>query len=90
VSALSGKPLPPVAWEVAVASLLIACRLWIYGLAFVAQDWFSILCAFWIFSALGSRSRAWPYVAGAVMSGLLILYGWRQLPLVWAALGFSP
>lgn len=90
MSALSGKPLPPVAWEVAVASLLIGCRLWIYGLAFVAQDWFSILCAFWIFSALGSRSRAWPYVAGAVMSGLLILYGWRQLPLVWAALGFSP
>jgi hypothetical protein len=90
VSALSGKPLPPVAWEVAAASLLLLWRAWLYGWIFVAQDWFSILCAFWIFTALGSRTRVWPYVAGVLMSGLLVLYGWHQLPLAWAALGFGP
>jgi hypothetical protein len=90
VSAPSGKPLPPVVWEIAAASLLILWRAWIYGWSFVATDWFSILCGYWIFTALASRTRAWPVVTGAVMSGLFLLYSWRQLPLTWAALGFAP
>jgi hypothetical protein len=53
------------------------------------RDWFSILCAFWIFTALGSRTRAWPIVAAATMGGLFLLYAWRHLPLVWAALGLG-
>ena len=90
MSPLSGKPLPPVVWEVAAASLLIAWRAWVYGLGFAAQDWFSILCLFWILTAIGSRTRYWPAVAGATMAGLLVLYSWRHLPLAWAALGFGP
>ena len=90
MSPLSGQPLPPVVWEVVAASLLIAWRAAVYGVAFVLQDWFSILCVFWIVTAIGSRSRAWPVVAGATMAGLLVLYSWRHLPLTWAALGFGP
>lgn len=87
---LSGKPLPPVVWEVVAAALLLAWRVWIYGWSFAATDWFAILCAFWIFTALASRTRAWPYVTGVLMAGLLLLYSSSQLPLAWAALGFGP
>jgi hypothetical protein len=43
------------------------------------RDWFAILCAFWIFTALASKTRAWPAVAAATMGGLLVLYGALQL-----------
>ena len=90
MSPFSEKPLPRELREVAAASLLLAWRAWIYPIAGLWRDWFSILCVFWIFTALGSRTRSWPYVAGAVMAGLLILYGSQQLPLTLSALGFSP
>ena len=86
----SGKPLPPFVWEVIAASLLIAWRAWAYGLSFLVGDWFTILCGYWIFAALASRTRAWPVVSGLVMAGLLVFYSWRQLPLTWTALGFGP
>lgn len=86
---LSGKPLPPEVWEVVVASLLIAWRAWMYPFAGLWRDWFTILCAFWIFTALGSKTKAWPYVTGAVMAGLLVLYGSGQLPPALAALGLG-
>jgi hypothetical protein len=79
---LSGKPLPPAVWEVAVASLLILARAWIYPVSGLWRDWFTIVCAFWIFSAVASKSKAWPYVAAGVMTGLLALYGWGQLGLL--------
>jgi hypothetical protein len=89
VRGISGKPLPPEAWEAVAASLLLIWRLSTHPLP-PWQDWWTILCAFWLFSALASRSRAWPYVTGAVMGGLLLLYGWGQVPLTLAALGFGP
>jgi hypothetical protein len=89
VFSASSKPLAPVVWEIVAASLLILWRTWIYGLPFVVADWVSILCAYWIFTALASRTRAWPIVTGLVMGGLLLFYSWRQLPLTWAALGFG-
>ncbi len=90
VDAAPVKPLPPVVWEIVAASFLIAWRAWAYGVSFVVGDWFSILCGYWIFTALASRTRAWPLVTGLLMAGLLVLYSWRQLPLTWAALGFGP
>ena len=84
------KPLPPVFWEVLAASLLILARVWIYGPRFAVQDWFTILCAYWIYTALAAKTRAWPVVTGILMSGLLVFYAWQQLPLTLAALGWGP
>jgi len=89
VSVPSGQPLPRAFWEIVAASLLIAWRAWAYNLWFLVGDWFTILCAYWIFTALASRTRAWPYVTGLVMAALLVLYGWHQAPLTWAALGLG-
>jgi hypothetical protein len=89
VRGISGKPLPPEAWEAVAASLLLIWRVSTHPLP-VWRDWWTILCAFWIFTALASRMRVWPYVTGAVMGGLLILYGWSQVPLSLAALGLGP
>jgi len=83
------KPVPPVAWEVLLVALLAAWRAWSHPTALLWRDWFLLLCLFWIFTALCSRTRAWPYVAGALMGGLLVLYGWGQLPLTFAAMGLG-
>jgi hypothetical protein len=89
VRGISGKPLPPEAWEAIAGSLLLVWRVSTHPLP-AWRDWFAILCAFWIFSALASRTKVWPFVTGAVMGGLLILYCWGQLPITLAALGFGP
>ena len=83
------KPVPPVAWEVLLVSLLAAWRAWSHPSSLLWRDWFLLLCLFWIFTALASRTRAWPYVAGTLMAGLLVLYGWGQLPLTLTALGLG-
>ena len=70
---------PPHAREAAAAFVLLAWRAWTSPVAGLWRDWFAILCAFWIFTALGSRTRAWPFVAGALMGGLLLLYGAGQM-----------
>lgn len=75
------RSLPPHAWEAAAASILLLWRAWTLPVTLLWRDWFAILCAFWIVTALGSRTRAWPFVAGAVMGGLLLLYGAGQLGL---------
>jgi hypothetical protein len=67
--------------EAAAATLLLIWRAWVVPGTDVWRDWFAILCVFWIFTALGSRTRAWPVVAGATMTALLVLYGVRQLGL---------
>jgi hypothetical protein len=90
VRGISGEPLPPeVLWEAVAASLLLIWRVSTNPLP-AWRDWWTILCAFWLFAALASRTRAWPYVTGAVMAGLLLLYGWGQIPLTLAALGLGP
>ncbi len=70
----------PDAREAAAALLLLVWRAWKVPYDLLWRDWFALLCVFWIFTALGSRSRAWPYVAGATMSGLLVLYSLGQVP----------
>lgn len=83
------KRLPPEAWETLAALLLLALRAWFYPVSGLWRDWFAILCAFWIFTAASSRTRAWSWGAGAVMAGLLILYASTQIPLTLTALGFG-
>lgn len=87
---IARKPLPREAAEIAVASLLLCGRLWSYPLAGVWKDWFSLLCIYWIFAAAASRTRAWLPVTALFMGGLLVLYGWRQLPLSASVLGLTP
>ena len=87
---IAGKPLPREAAEIAVASLLLCGRIGFYSLAGVWKDWFSLLCIYWIFCAAASRTRAWLPVTALFMAGLLVLYGWRQLPHSAAVLGLSP
>ena len=87
MATLSGRPLPREAWEVVAALLLLGWRAWSYPLAGLWRDWVVILCLFWIFTVLAGRTRAWPWVTGAVMAGLLTLYSLGQLPLTLALLG---
>jgi len=83
------KPVPPVVWEVLLVALLALWRAWSHPFSLLWKDWVLLLCLFWIFTALGSRTKAWPYVAGALMGGLLVLYGWGQLPQTFVALGLG-
>jgi len=71
----------PQAREAAAAALLLLWRAWVTPLSVLWSDWFAIVCAFWIFTALGSRTRAWPVVAGATMTALLVIYAARHLGL---------
>ena len=87
---IAGKPLPRETAEITAAFLLLCLRLGSYPLAGLWRDWFSLLCVYWIFSAAASRTRAWLPVTALFMGGLLVLYGWRQLPLSAAVLGLSP
>jgi hypothetical protein len=88
VRALLAKPLPPETLEVLAATILIACRAWMLPVAGLWHDWVVVLCVYWIFTAAASRTKAWPYVTGAVMAGLLVLYAVGHFPLALGALGF--
>ena len=79
MSPLPAQPSPSAVCEAAAAALLLLWRAWVVPLGWLWRDWFAILCVFWIFTALGSRTRAWPFAAGATMTGLLLLYGAKQL-----------
>jgi len=81
VSPLTATPSSSALREAAAASLLLIWRAWVVPAADVWRDWFAILCAFWIFTALGSRTRAWPVVAGVTMTALLVIYTVRHLGL---------
>ena len=83
------KPVPPVAWEVLLVTILAVWRAWCHPFHLLWRDWFFLICLFWIFTALASKTRAWPYVAASLMSGLLVLYSWGQLPRTFAALGLG-
>jgi len=84
------KPLPRELWEVAAASVVIALRAWFYPWSFLWHDWVVLICAYWIFTALGSKTRAWPWVTGATMAALLLLYSRHQVPAALAVLGWGP
>ena len=85
----SQRSLPRETWEVVAALAIIALRIRSYPLSFLWHDWVVLICAYWIFTALASRTRAWPWVTGVAMAGLLLLYSWRQLPATFAILGWT-
>jgi hypothetical protein len=80
----------PEFWEILCASALLAWRIRVRPLSTLWSDWLSILCVFWIATALGRRWKHWPVVTAAVMAGLLALYASRQVPLTLGALGITP
>jgi hypothetical protein len=81
------RRISPAVWEVLAASTVLAWRFRLQPLQHLWRDWVTILCVFWIASALLGRSRAWPYVMGGVMAGLLVLYSAGQLPLTLGVFG---
>jgi len=81
------KRLPPEVWEFLAASAILAWRIRLYSPATLWRDWVVILALFWIVTILAGRSRAWPWLMGAFMIGLLVLYTSRQLPLTLEVLG---
>lgn len=81
------RPLPPEAWEILAAALLIAWRVGSYPAATLWRDWVVLLCGFWIFTALAGRTRAWPPALALMMTFLFVLYAVHQVPLSLAVLG---
>ena len=59
MSPLPAPPSPSAVREAAAATLLLIWRAWVVPGTEAWRDWFAILCVFWIFTALGSRTRAW-------------------------------
>lgn len=77
----------PVLPEVLVALAILAWRYRLHPVSGLWRDWVVVLCIFWIATALAGRTRAWPWIMGATMAGLLALYTIGQLPLTLAVLG---
>jgi len=82
-----GSGWPGELWEVLSAAAILAWRIRGHPLSTIWHDWLSILLVLWVATALGSRSRAYPYLLGGVMAGLLVLYSAGQLPLTLGLLG---
>jgi hypothetical protein len=72
---------------VLAAAAILAWRIRVHPVSTLWLDWIVALAAFWIFTALAGRTRAWPWVMGAVMTGLLALYAGHQVPLTLGLLG---
>jgi len=85
----SQRSLPRGTWEVAAALLIIALRFRVYPFSFLWHDWVVLVCLYWIFTVLGSKTKAWPWITGALMAGLLLLYSWGQLPAAFSVLGWG-
>lgn len=84
------KPAFLPVWELLAPALILAFRVRFHPIAQLWRDWLTVLCLFWIATALLGRTRVWPYVTGAVMAGLLALYAAGQLPQTLRLLGSAP
>jgi hypothetical protein len=84
------KPVPRSCWEILAAGAVVGARAWALSGQGVWRDWIVLLALYWMLAAVGYRSRAWPYLSGTVMAGLLVLYGWGQIPFALAALRLRP
>ena len=84
---ISGRPLPPEAWEIVTALLLLSWRVFAYPLSGLWRDWVALLCCFWIFIAAAGKTKAAPLVTAGFMTALLALYATGQLPFTLAVLG---
>lgn len=83
------RRVPPLAWEIAAASILVIWRVVFYPLDSLWTDWVLILSLYWIFTAWARPTHAWPVVTLVLMLGLLALYASRQIPLILDVLRFS-
>src|SRR5262249_29028262 len=61
-------------WEVGAGPLLLFARPATVPLAGLWCDWVVIVAAYWLFTAVAGRRRAWPAVTVAVMAFLLLTH----------------
>ena len=81
------KPLSPSAVaEALTAALLILWRIWEVPVVTLWRDWITVLSIFWLFQVLAPAGRARAAVTFGAMAGLAVLYGWGQVPHVFALL----
>ena len=75
--------------ELSLALALLVWRIAVVPVASLWRDWFAILCVYGVASILIAKSKAWPWVAGALSAALLAIYVAGLLPLVLGVLGIS-
>jgi hypothetical protein len=78
-----------LALEVPIPLALLAWRVLAVPVGVVWRDWLAILSLYWIAALLTAKSKAWPWITGVVSAGLLAIYFYGQLPLVFAVFGIS-
>jgi hypothetical protein len=76
--------------QIVLAILLLGWRLLSHPLTSLWRDWIFILGVYWLYTALASRSRAWPQVTAATMAFLLGIYIHGQTPYALSVLGLAP
>ncbi len=84
---------PPVSagfCEALAASLLLYARFWFLPLRDLWTDPVAILAAYWVFIRFGGTSRAAKPATLLVMTALLAIYAWGQVPQTVSVLGWKP
>ncbi len=76
--------------ETVVAGLLLLWRLWILLPGELWRDPLAILASYWLFLRFAGHTKAWRPVTFLVMTGLLALYAWGQVPQTLSLLEMKP
>jgi len=84
------RSVPRQTWEILGAALVLLARAWTRSGRGLFTDWASILAAFWMASVLLEGRKSRPYLAAAVMAGLLVLYGMGEVPQALSTLRGAP
>ena len=85
---LLNRRLPPEVWEILAAGAIVAWRALTHPPASTLwRDGVTVVCVFWIVTAVAGRTRAWPAVLGVMMAFLFAVYAAAQVPLSLAVLG---
>jgi hypothetical protein len=88
---MPGFRFKPGEWGgLAFAVLLIGWRILGRPPGSLWRDWILLLGAYGLFTALASRSRAWPQVTVTLMAFLLGIYVHGQILYTLSILGFLP
>lgn len=82
-------PLSQVA-EVLAAVGLLLWRIWSILWTRNVLDWAALLALYWIFCVFATGKRIWAPVTILTMAGLLLLYGFGQIPHAIDFAGSSP
>ena len=84
---------PPVSagfCETLAASLLLFGRIWFLPWRDLGSDPVAILAAFWLFARWAGDAKAAKPATLLVMTALLVIYAWGQLPQTISVLGLKP